>query len=188
VPITILPGFPVTLAKASTAMFPFGIWFADENTLYVADEGDGTTANAATSKTSGLQKWSLVNDTWQLDYVLQDGLNLGQQYSVDGYPPSIDPAADGLRNLTGRVNHDGTVTIWAVTSTVSANGDQGADPNKLVKITDLLRATTLPASDGHHDWDDSWEQFVTVRTAAYGEVLRGVAFAPESSDRDGDHH
>ena len=40
---------------------------------------------------------------------------------------------------------DGTVTIWAITSTVSGNGDQGADPNKLVAITDGLGATTLPA-------------------------------------------
>ncbi len=50
-PITILPGFPVTLAagvdpttNATTpVMYPFGIWFADANTLYVADEGDNCT-------------------------------------------------------------------------------------------------------------------------------------------------
>jgi hypothetical protein len=185
VPITILPGFPRTLAKATTPplpMFPFGIWFADDTTLYVADEGDGTTADAATSTTAGLQKWSLVSGTWTLDYVLQVGLNLGQQYSVDGYPTALDPATDGLRNITGRVNWDGTVTIWAITSTVSANGDQGADPNKLVKITDVLRATTLPTGDGDHDWDDRWERFTVVRSAGYGEVLRGVAFAPVDFD------
>ena len=49
---------------------------------------------------------------------------------------------DGLRNITGRVNRDGTVSIWAITSTVSGNGDQGADPNKLVLITDKLAATS----------------------------------------------
>ena len=27
---------------ALTTAFPFGIWFADANTLYVCDEGDGT--------------------------------------------------------------------------------------------------------------------------------------------------
>ena len=42
------------------------------------------------------------------------------------------PATDGLRNITGKVNPNGTVTIWAVTSTVSGGGDQGADPNQLV--------------------------------------------------------
>ena len=74
-------------------------------------------------------------------------------YTVPGYPTGDNaatglpwaPATDGLRNITGRVNRDGTVTIWAITSTVSGGGDQGADPNKLVAITDKLAATTLPA-------------------------------------------
>jgi hypothetical protein len=65
------------------------------------------------------------------------------------------------------VNRDGTVTIWAITSTVSSNGDQGADPNRLVKITDRLDATT-----------GTGEHFKTLRTAPYGEVLRGVSFTP----------
>src|SRR4029077_6732783 len=38
-PITILPGCATTLAKNATATNPFGIWFANANTLYVADEG-----------------------------------------------------------------------------------------------------------------------------------------------------
>src|SRR3984885_13157822 len=38
----VLKGFPTTLAKTSTS-FPFGVWFADAKTLYVSDEGDGTT-------------------------------------------------------------------------------------------------------------------------------------------------
>lgn len=107
-PITILPGFPTTLARNADASNPFGIWFANASTLYVADEGDGTAANAATSKIAGLQKWSLVSGTWKLDYVLQNGLNLGQPYTVANYPASLNPATDGLRNLTGRVNPDGT--------------------------------------------------------------------------------
>jgi len=71
-----------------------------------------------------------------------------------------------------------------VTSTISANGDQGADPNKLVKVTDVLNATTLPTGDGDHDRDDSWETFVTIRTALAGEVLRGVSLAPADRDFD----
>ena len=38
----ILKGFPTTPAKTATS-FPFGVWFADAKTLYVADEGDGIT-------------------------------------------------------------------------------------------------------------------------------------------------
>jgi hypothetical protein len=75
------------------------------------------------------------------------------------------------------VNFDGTVTIYAVTSTVSASGDQGADPNKLVRVKDVLKATTLPTSENNHD-PDAVGTLVTLRSAKAGEVLRGIAFAP----------
>ena len=199
-PITILPGFPTSLASGvdqkgnpAPVAFPFGIWFANANTLYVCDEGDGTlvsppvngnVADAATQATAGVQKWSLVNGTWHLDYVLQNGLNIGIPYSVENYPAALNPATDGCRNLTGKLHHNGTVDIYAVTSTVSASGDQGADPNKLVKVTDRLSATTLPTGDGDHDRDDSWGHFVTLRSAQAGEVLRGVAFTPMEREAD----
>jgi uncharacterized protein (TIGR03437 family) len=171
-PITVLPGFPTVPAKNAdvTFIFPFGIWFANSTTLYVGDEGDGVVADAAKSTKAGLQKWSLVNGAWQLDYVLQKGLNLGTPYSVPNYPASLNPATDGLRNITGKVNADGTVTVWGVTSTVSANGDQGADPNKLVMINDVLANTTASGAAN--------EQFTVAKSAAAGEVLRGVALAP----------
>jgi hypothetical protein len=78
------------------------------------------------------------------------------------------PATGGLRNLTGPVNDNGTVSLWAVTSTVSGSGDQGADPNALLSVTDNLGATSLPASD----------QFSTVLAATYGQAVRGVSFTP----------
>jgi uncharacterized protein (TIGR03437 family) len=174
-PISILPGFPTGLAKTAgpTSDYPFGLWFANATTLYVADEGDGVVADAAGSKTAGLQKWSLVSGTWQMDYVLQNGLNLGQQYSIPNYPTAIDPATGGLRNITGIVNANGTVTIYAVTSTVSANGDAGADPNMLVSITDTLANTTSAGAAN--------EKFTVLRSANAGEVYRGIAFAPSST-------
>jgi hypothetical protein len=190
-PITILPGFPTTLASGvdsqgnpTPVAFPFGIWFANATTLYVCDEGDGklvtppvngNVADAATLATAGVQKWTLSNGTWHMDYVLQNGLNIGVPYSIPNYPVVLNPATDGCRNITGRVNHDGTVTIFAVTSTVSASGDQGADPNKLVRVTDSLRATTPPVTTKDHD---SLGHFITIRSAKSGEVLRGIAFAP----------
>lgn len=179
VPITILPGLPTGLASNTTPplpRFPFGIWFANATTLYVADEGDGTVANAATDAGSGLQKWVFNGTSWRLVYTLQKGLNLGVPYAVPhppGTAPYPTPAPDGLRNMTGRRNGDGTVTIWAITSTVSRSGDQGADPNQLVVITDRLEATTLPAN----------EHFTMLRTASFGEVLRGVSFTPGSKTR-----
>ncbi len=179
----ILSGFPTALK--STTSFPFGIWFADPNTLYVSDEGNGDTTFSSTSgiyttaaaqKTAGLQKWIFTSGVWKLAYTLQAGLNLGVPYTVAGYPTGNNsatglpwaPAADGLRNITGTVNWNHTATIYAVTSTVSGNGDQGADPNNLVAITDNIVAATLPAS----------ESFTAIYRAGFGEVLRGVSFTP----------
>lgn len=201
-PITILPGFPTSLAsgvdqkgKPAPISFPFGIWFADANTLYVCDEGDGTlvtpavngnVADAASLATAGLQKWGFSNGSWHLLYVLQNGLDIGVPYSVANYPAALNPATGGCRNLTGKVHGNGTVELFAVTSTISASGDQGADPNKLVKVTDLLRATSLPQGDEDHDGNGPLGRFVTIRAAKAGEVLRGVAFAPESKDNGDD--
>jgi hypothetical protein len=185
VPLTILPGFPNTAASTNTA-FPFGIWFADADTLYVCDEGDGTlvtpavngnVADAQSLATAGLQKWTLVNGTWVMRYVLQDGLDIGVPYSIKHYPASLNPATGGCRNIAGSHNWDGTVTIYAITSTISANGDTGADPNKLVKVTDRVSDTTLPSAGGYLG------HFTTVRSAEAGEVLRGVALAP-GDDRE----
>jgi len=182
----VLKGFPTTLK--STTSFPFGVWFANANTLYVSDEGNGTNTfsngiytAAASQPTAGLQKWIFdsVTGQWNLAYVLQSGLQLGVPYTVAGYPTGNNPAtglpwspgADGLRNITGVVNGDGTATIYGITSTVSGNGDQGADPNQLVAITDNLSATTLPTG----------ESFSSLLTAGFAEVLRGVSFTPGSS-------
>jgi len=186
----VLKGFSTALKSATS--FPFGVWFADAKTLYVSDEGDGTPTydpaaakyTAAAAQTgAGLQKWVFDDSlgAWKMLYVLQAGLNLGVPYTVSGYPAGQNsktalpwsPATDELRNIMGRVNRDGTVTIWAITSTVSGNGDQGADPNQLVMITEHLAATSLPAG----------ERFSAIRTARFGEVLRGVSFTP-GTDRE----
>lgn len=75
----------------------------------------------------------------------------------------------GLRNLAGVVNDDGTVTLWAATSTSSASGDNGADPNKVVRITDRLSATTLTGEVAR-------ETFTTIAGPTYGAAYRGVAY------------
>jgi hypothetical protein len=190
-PYTILPGFPDTSASTNSpgGDYPFGIWFANANTLYVCDEGDliytpnqvingqVNVADSGTLATAGLQKWVLTttasgSQTWVREYVIQNGLKLGVPYSVRDYPASIEPATGGCRNIIGVVNHDGTATIYAITSTISLNGDNGADPNKLVKVTDLISATQ-PTTNGYLD------RFVTIRSASAGEAFRGVALAPE---------
>ncbi|MGH3294309.1 MAG: hypothetical protein ACRDP7_21140 [Trebonia sp.] len=153
----------------------------------MADEGTGDNAFDATtgiytadaaSTTAGLQKWVFDKATgqWSLAYTLRSGLGLGTPYTVKGYPTGDNsvtglpwaPATDGLRDITGQVNPNGTVSIWAVTSTVSGGGDEGADPNQLVEINDDLGAASLP----------SRESFRTVVPARYDQVVRGVSFTP----------
>lgn len=192
----ILAGFPSALNNGNpNPMHPFGLWFANDHTLYVADEGTGDNTysggsyvNAASGQGgqqfAGLQKWVLNPSThaWTLAYVLQAGLDLGQPYAVSGYPTGINPVAqggtglpwapatDGLRAVTGRVDRHGLVTLYAVTSTVSGSGDQGADPNKLVVVTDRVDATQ-PGTQ---------ERFRTLRIAPAGTLFRGVSWAPRA--------
>ncbi len=166
--ITILPGFPTGLSanisptSPATEFYPFGIWFANATTLYVADEG---VQSLASDPNAGLQKWIFNGKSWVLAYTLQNGLALDQAYNVSNYPAALAPATTGLRNITGKVE-GGTVTIFAATATFSAAGDPGADPNQIVQITDQLGATSLPANEG----------FTTVAAPTYGRVYRGVAY------------
>jgi len=151
----VLNGFPTDLKTKK--WFPFGVWFANATTVYVADEGNGTFkasdvdtvhniyTTPSKQTTAGLQKWVLESGKWNLKYVLQNGLSLGVPYSVanapggTAYPTDTNtvtglpwtPATDGLRNITGRLNSDGTATIYAITSTVSGNGEPGRGPEPL---------------------------------------------------------
>lgn len=179
--ISILPGFPTDSARATGGNFtPFGVFFANATTMYVADEGTGSSVDAA--QHAGLEKWSLVGGIWQLDYVLTNGLIGsvdGNLFGNDGQYPDVTTI--GLRNLTGVVNHNGTVTLWATTATSSASGDNGADPNKVVRIVDEVAATTLTSRVAQ-------ETFKTIAGPTYGTVYRGVAFVGRDDDDHGGVH
>lgn len=178
--ISVVPGFPTDSARATGGDFtPFAVFFANATTLYVADEGSGDSVDTASH--AGLEKWSLVGGTWQLDYVLTNGLIGtidGNLFGYDGQYPDVTTV--GLRNLAGRVDKDGSVTLWATTSTSSASGDNGADPNKVVRITDQLAATNMTSAVAQ-------ETFKAVVGPTYGTVYRGVAYVARcGDDRRGD--
>ena len=166
--ISILPGLPTDPAKTGPNFTPFGLFFANSTTLYVADEGTGDATDQTDN--AGLEKWTLSNGVWSLDYTLQAGL-IGDTYSVPGW--NFEETTIGLRNLTAKVNADGTVTFWATTSTSSDSGDNGADPNEIVEITDALGDTSRPTGETFSVFDGP------VAGLRYG----GVAFAaaPEPS-------
>jgi hypothetical protein len=161
--ITPLAGFP----QSGTATHPFGLWFANATTLFVADEGDGQAPGTAGKNTSnaGLDLYTFIGGQWTETAVFQKGL-LDQPGYSEGLPWTVD--TDGLRNLTGEVNADGSYTLFATTSTVSNQGthDQGADPNELVSITIGAGSTVFDTS------------FSVLETAAAGQRLGGVALAP----------
>ncbi len=174
-----LPGWPLTSTGANegcdtatppcspvpVVYHPFGIWFANDTTLYVADEGATGVDNAAVG---GLQKWIYNSGTsqWELKYTL--AASTIPSYQIDGIGTL---QAGGLRNIAGIDNGDGTVTILGITSTSGQTlNDEGADPNQLVSITDEVAATSLPS-----------ESFTVIETAAYGDALRGVAHVPGGS-------
>lgn len=89
---TQLTGFPTTGTHS-----PYDYFFANANTLYVAD--DGTAANGG-----GIQKWTLSAGTWSLQYTL---LNNG----------STTTAVRGLAVDTSGANN----ILYAVTTATSAN-------------------------------------------------------------------
>jgi hypothetical protein len=172
--ITILPGFNTLSEKVAEAAatlaatpHPFGIWFADANTLFVADEGDGVKLGGIGKVTTfaGLAEYKLVGGTWNRVALFQSGL-LDQATYKAGMPWNIKP--DGLRNIAGKVNVDGSIAIFATTSTVSDDWthDSGADPNQLVSITIGVNSTPTNTS------------FTVLQTAAAGERFGGVAIAP----------
>ena len=163
------PPVNCTTPGASSPYTPFGFWFADADTVYVADEGNpnlDSSGNLIPDPLAGLEKWKKVNGTWQLLYTLQAGLNLYQPVNVPNYP--VPTYTYGLRNMTGEHSDDNAVTIYAITSQWSTISGGEPDPTRLVKITDSLAATTLPAH----------EHFETLLTSPAGDVFRGVAFSP----------
>jgi hypothetical protein len=187
----ILAGFPTTLAKSlANPATPFGLFFANANTLYVAEEGDGFVSDstlythAAAQTDAGIQKWIFNSSTktWNLAYVLQTGLELGVPYTVSNYPSGSNsvtnlpwaPATDGIRNLTGSVDILGHVILYGITSTVSGAGDPGADPNRLVAVIDDVANTDAKVA--------AKENFSIVRKAGFAEVLRGVSFTPVAKE------
>jgi hypothetical protein len=171
--INVLPGFPTALAKNGPDFTPFGLWFANSSTLYVADEGTGDATDIATN--SGIEKWSLSGGIWKQDYTLRGSL-INSTYSVPGFSETCGSSicdtitTAGIRDLTGTVNANGTVTLYGVTGTTDdlPNMDNGADPNEIVDITDQLASLTLPND----------ENFGVLDGPVLGTVFRGVSLAP----------
>jgi hypothetical protein len=115
-------GQTATLLTSQTAGSSYDFFFADANTLYIADD-------RSTATGGGLQKWTFDGTTWTLRYTISAGLT--------------GPA--GLLSLAGTVAPNGVVTIFGITAE-AAGGGAGTAVTRIVKITDALTNTTLPAT------------------------------------------
>ena len=120
--------------------------------------GSGLTFN-------GLQEWKLSNGVWTKTQTFQQGL-VGQVSTPSGLSWQVQQ--DGLRNITGQANADGSFTIYGTTSTVSneLTHDLGADPNEIVSITVGANSTAANTA------------FNVLQIATAGQRFGGVAIAP----------
>ena len=137
---------------------PEGFYFANANTLYVADVGKATSGILSDG---GIQKWTSANGTsWTLAYTLTPSTS---GWIPAGNPGNATSGESGFEAITGQVSGS-TVSLYAISYTV---GDD--NPDGLYSINDLLGASS-----------GSGESFTELESAAGngGEVFKGIAFAP----------
>jgi hypothetical protein len=137
---------------------PEQFFMANATTMYVADSGQpkNGTAGAAALGEGGLQKWSLINGTWTLDYDLYNGLNLVNNNTANALTPTA-AGVTGLKGLTGRVVN-GQVQLFA-----TSYGLNELSQSYLYGITDNLGATSFSQVSG--------EQFTTLYTDTTGQTM-----------------
>jgi hypothetical protein len=142
---------------------PENYFFANPDTLYVADSGSpkNTSANSPLGD-GGLQKWTFSGGTWTLDYTISAGLNL--------VPNSDSSGTTGLYGLTGEDVTIGGVEEVELFATNYTIGD--TDPTFLYGVTDVLGDMTAQAG----------ETFVQLEKAPDDANFKGVAFAPAAPE------
>ena len=115
--VTLLTGFPTTGGTAAGSSYDF--FFADPNTVYVADD------NATASTTGGINKWTFdaLTSTWVKQYRLQLG------------GAGSNTACRGLHGFV----RDGIVTLWGTANTSGQSG------TTLVAVTDTGPNSTVVA-------------------------------------------
>ncbi len=159
VPLTQLPGFNAVTAPTPASETADDYWFADANTLYIADQRNtgqsGTPPVAPVPTEGGVQKWiftdtnaDTVADAWVFQYVAR----LGLSESLAG--SDIFLRTVGAHGLTGIKNpYNGVTTLFATTF-----DNSGALATRLVKLVDdgiaanfqgsLTVLATSPANGG----------------------------------------
>lgn len=145
--ITNLPSMD---AVTDTNLSTYDYFFADANTLYVADD--------RTTLSGGLSKWTFNGSVWNLLWSLKNF-----DVNNDG---TNESTTMGIRGLTGQVQSDGSVSLFAITNNHNFGGQTGG--NSLVSFSDLLTGTTISGT----------AKFFTLDTSTQNTTFRGVDIVP----------
>lgn len=158
-------GLYTTSTKVQINLSPEAFFYADANTLYVADSGNPkNNSGDSLQGDGGLQKWSLIGGVWTLDYTISAGLlNFVTNPNINAGHTS---GTTGLFGLTGQVMPDGTVQLFATNATI---GD--TDQTYLYGLTDIVANLTKAAG----------EHFTMLEAAPADSNFKGVSFAPSAS-------
>lgn len=137
---------------------PEGFFFADANTLYVADTG---VPKAGGTGDGGIQKWLFNGSAWTLQYTLTDPSFVSPTLAA-----SATSGETGFGAITGKVV-GGAIDLYVISYTA---GDD--NPNGLYEITDTLSSTT-----------GSGESFTEIEAAPGSgqQNFKGLTFAPDAA-------
>src|SRR5262249_39104803 len=125
--LTQLPGFGALIDPTPNGQNTDDFWFKDANTLYIADERNGTASGTqahinATSVDGGVQKWIFDGTNWIFQYNVplggQAGPTTGGKVGAHGLAGTIDPLSGNA--ILFATTFDGT----------------GANSTRLVKLVD----------------------------------------------------
>jgi hypothetical protein len=157
---------PVRLTAASNGLTgstginysPEGFFFANANTLYVADTGQPKNKSGGVSGDGGIQKWVLSSGVWHLQYTF----NNPSVFISRAAAPQASSGETGFEAITGQVVGD-SVQLFAVSYTAADD-----EANGLYTISDTLDATTNPGSTVAE---------IESAPGSGGIVFKGVTFA-----------
>lgn len=160
----IIPGNNGLSGSSEVFYSPEGFFFANPDTLYVADTGQPKAGPSGALSDGGIQKWTFNGSTWSLQYTLTP---TSAGWIAPGNPDDAKNGQTGFEALTGEVVGTGAnaqVELFAVSYTLADD-----NPDGLYSITDTLDATT-----------GSGESFTELESAPGngGEIFKGVSFAP----------
>jgi hypothetical protein len=154
-PVQIIPGNNGETEGNEVFFSPEGFYFANADTLYVADTGD---PKAGSPGDGGIQKWVFNGIKWSLAYTLTP--------TTSNWTDSFQTGFEAITGETVGTGASETVDLYAISYT-----SEDDKPDGLFSIDDTLDSTNGSG--------DTFDELETASGGGY-QVFKGVSFAPES--------